>query len=211
MTEAQEQAPDPTAQTPQTQQVAQTPQTHQTPEPPSSPPPPARAPATLADDPLRRSPFLAGLLSLVPGLGHVYLGYTRLGFIHAAVVVLLLSFLAWAIPGPLITLAATFMAFFWMYGIVDAARRAMLVNQALLGRLELDLPAIGGEPGFRGSLIGGAAITLVGVLLLSHTLFDVSLRWVEDWWPVALIGVGVYLVYRGVQDRQREEQEDGGL
>jgi hypothetical protein len=200
MTEAQEQAPE---------QAARTPQTHQNPEPP--PPPPARAPApaTLADDPLRRSPFLAGLLSLVPGLGHVYLGYTRLGFIHATIVVLLLSFLAWTPGGPLITLAATFMAFFWMYGIVDAARRSMLVNQALLGRLELDLPAIGGEPGFQGSLVGGAAIALVGVLLLSHTLFEVSLRWVEDWWPVALIGVGVYLAYRALQDRQEDRQQIG--
>jgi hypothetical protein len=38
-------------------------------------------------------------------------------------------------------------------------------------------------------------------VLLSHTRFGVSLDWLNDWWPVALIAFGVYLVARSVMSR----------
>jgi hypothetical protein len=163
------------------------------------------APARLADDPLRRSPFVAALLSLAPGLGQVYCGYTRLGFIHAVVVVLLFGFLALDVSDPLAAIGGVFLSFFWLYGIVDAWRRAVLVNQSLLGRLHLELPDAVGEPGFRGSLAGGISLVALGALLLSNTLFGVSLDWVEDWWPVVLIGFGAFLAWRALQDRRTEQ------
>ena len=36
---------------------------------------------------------------------------------------------------------------------------------------------------------------MVGVVLLSHTLFNVPLDWLEKWWPAAFIAVGAWLVY----------------
>ena len=36
---------------------------------------------------------------------------------------------------------------------------------------------------------------LVGVIALSHTLFGLPLDWIEKWWPLALIGVGAWLIY----------------
>lgn len=182
------------------------------------PPPPAQpspygaqraahpAPASLADDPLRRSPFIAATLSLMPGLGQVYTGYTRLGFGHAIVAAVVLAFLAEGAHGAMQPLGTVFLTFFWLYGIVDAARRAMLVNQALLGRLHMDLPEALGEPGFRGSLAGGLTLVALGALLLSNTLFGVSLEWLEQWWPVALIGFGAFLAYRALQDRKPVEE-----
>jgi len=170
-----------------------------------------RAPATLADDPLRRSPVLASILALVPGLGQAYTGYVRLGFIHAIVVAALISFMAASAEGALIPLAALFLSFFWLYGIVDAGRRAVLVNQALLGRLDVDLPVALSDPGFRGSLPGGVAVMALGAVLLANTLFDVSLRWVEDWWPAAVIAFGAFLIYRSVQDRWTGQGRPGGL
>ena len=168
------------------------------------------APASLADDPLRRSPFVAALLSLAPGLGQVYCGYTRLGFTHAIVVVVMFGFLTIDhLSDPLSAIGGVFLTFFWLYGIVDAWRRAVLVNQSLLGRLHLELPAGVGEPGFRGSLSGGIALAALGALLLSNTLFGVSLDWVEDWWPAALIGFGVLLAYRALEDRKAERSEQG--
>ncbi len=164
-----------------------------------------QVPATLADDPLHRSPLVAGLLSLAPGLGQVYCGYTRLGFLHAVVVVLMFGFLALDLSDPLSAIGSVFLTFFWLYGIVDAWRRAVLVNQSLLGRLHLDLPEAVGEPGFRGSLSGGVALVALGALLLSNTLFRVPLDWVEDWWPMALIAVGAWLTYRAVRDRKGQE------
>ena len=51
----------------------------------------ARTPTT--NDPMRRSPFLATILSFVPGLGQVYVGYYQLGFIHAIVISVILTLL----------------------------------------------------------------------------------------------------------------------
>lgn len=179
--------------------------------PPQLPPYDQRYPATLRDDPLRRSPVLASILAVVPGLGQAYTGYVRLGFVHAIVVAVIITFIAATSAGALIPLAGIFLGFFWLYGIIDAGRRAVLVNQALLGRLDIDLPEAVGEPAFRGSLPGGLAVVALGVILLADTLFDVSLRWVEDWWPAAVIGFGAFLVYRAVQDRQAEQGHPGRM
>lgn len=214
MNEQQAQTPDP----PQSTREAQ--HAHEAREaPPASQAPqePAReagrrapAPTPLADDPRRRSPALACLLSAMPGLGHVYLGYIRLGFVHAIVIATILTLMAAEALGPLITMASVFLAFFWLYGIIDAGRRATLINQALLGRLDLDLPETVGEPGLRGSIPGGVALIVVGVLLLSNTLFGVSLVWIEDWWPAAVIGFGLYLVYQAVRDRWAGSEDAAG-
>ena len=42
-------------------------------------------PTTRPSDPRRKSPVLATILSVMPGLGQVYVGYYKLGFIHMIV------------------------------------------------------------------------------------------------------------------------------
>lgn len=166
---------------------------------------PGTAPAghysAAARDPRQKSPFVAGLLSAIPGLGQVYVGYYQRGFVHALVVATLISLLAAEGLGPLTPLASVFMAFFWLYNIVDAGRRASLYNQALAGVAEIDLPEDFKTPGFRGSVAGGVAIAALGLILLLHTRFGVSLDWVGEWWPAALILGGAYLVWKAWQDR----------
>jgi hypothetical protein len=129
-------------------------------------------------------------------------GYYQRGFIHAIVVSSLISLLAVDI-GPLDPLASIFLAFFWLYNIVDAGRRALLYNEALAGRTGIELPEDFKTPGLAGSVPGGLAIVAVGGVLLSHTLFGVSLEWLNDWWPAALIVFGVYLVARSVMSRSQ--------
>jgi hypothetical protein len=153
--------------------------------------------ASLLDDPRRKSPLFASFLSMMPGLGQVYVGYYQRGFIHAIVVSSLIALLS-ADLGPLTPLAALFLAFFWLYNIVDAGRRALLYNEALAGRSGIELPEDFKTPALRGSIPGGLAIAAVGGVLLSHTLFGVPLDWINDWWPAALILFGVYLVARSV-------------
>lgn len=156
----------------------------------------------LAGDPRRKSPLFASVLSMMPGLGQIYVGYYQRGFIHAIVVSTLISLLAVDI-GPLTPLAGLFLAFFWLYNIVDAGRRALFYNEALAGRSGIELPEDFKTPGLHGSIPGGLAIVALGGVLLSHTVFGVSLAWVNDWWPAALILFGVYLVARSVMTRSR--------
>jgi TM2 domain-containing membrane protein YozV len=148
-------------------------------------------------DPRRKAPLFASFLSIMPGLGQVYVGYYQQGFIHAIVVSTLVALLASRL-GPLTPLAAIFLAFFWLYNIVDAGRRALLYNEALAGRNGIALPDEFKTPALRGSIPGGLAVLTVGGVLLSHTLFRVSLDWLNEWWPAALILFGIYLVARSV-------------
>src|SRR5881296_1004126 len=155
-----------------------------------------------------KSPALAAVLSMMPGLGQVYVGYYQRGFVHAAVVATLVTILASGTLDRLNPLFALFMAFFWLYNIIDAARRASLYNDALAGNPSIELPQDFKTPEFRGSIFGGAALIVGGFILLLHTRFGVSLEWVEEWWPVAPMVFGAYLLARAIQDRRTSRTTD---
>ena len=154
----------------------------------------------------RKSPALASFLSMMPGLGQVYVGYYRRGFIHAVIVASIITFLASDI-GPLTPLFALFMAFFWLYNIIDAGRRAGFYNHAMAGGETMDMPSDFSTPGMGGSILGGLILIGAGAIFLSHTVWDISLTWMEDWWPVALILFGVYLLGKAIFDRAKSAEE----
>lgn len=156
-------------------------------------------------DPLEKRPWWAAIFSLVPGLGQVYVGYTQLGFVHALVVGACIMVMSILESEALMPLVSVFLLFFWLYNVVDAYRRAKLYNEARAGRLDLELPLEMPAASFRGSLIGGGVLMALGVLLLSNTLFGLSLAWVEDWWPLVLVAGGAYLFLMALRDRRREE------
>ncbi len=161
--------------------------------------------AASPSDSRRKSPFLASVLSAMPGVGQVYVGYYQRGFIHAIVFAVCVSILASDSTGPLTPLFAIFMAFFWLYNVVDAGRRAALYNYALEGGTAMELPDDFQFAGLRGSVVGGAALVVVGSVLLANTRFGMSLEWIEYWWPAAIIGFGAYLVYRAVKEKADSE------
>ncbi|MEE8246041.1 MAG: hypothetical protein V3S87_02130, partial [Alphaproteobacteria bacterium] len=119
----------------------------QAPAAPGTPAPPAQALAPAVNDPRRKKPFLASFLSIMPGLGQVYVGYYKRGFINAIVVAVLVTLLASGDLDSLIPLVAIFLGFFWLYHLVDAGRRAALYNQALAGGGEIELPEDFQAPG----------------------------------------------------------------
>jgi TM2 domain-containing membrane protein YozV len=148
------------------------------------------------DDPRRKSMLLASVLSAMPGLGQIYVGYYQQGFTNILVICGLFGLAALGVfGGNLEPVAAIFGVFFWFYNIVDAGRRANLYNQALAGLRPMDLPENSKAPGLRGSLGGGLALTIAGVVLFAHTKFEVPLDWLRDWWPLGLVGVGLWLIW----------------
>ena len=100
--------------------------------------PPPRDPR-YNEDPRRKSQGLAMFLSLMPGLGQVYVGYYQQGFINIVVVASLIALLDSGV-GALDPLGGLFLAFFWLYNIIDAGRRAAAYNQSLIGLDEAELP-----------------------------------------------------------------------
>src|SRR6266498_5038893 len=102
-----------------------------TPPPPQSPPPPPAAPVAPAVPvtPVvveRKSPGLAGFLSVFPGLGHLYLGLYQRAFGFAGVFCLLIFFNS---HGRLAVLSGPATAFVWFFAIIDAVRQAKAINR----------------------------------------------------------------------------------
>ena len=162
-------------------------------------------PPRVAVDPRTKSPVLAMVLSLMPGLGQVYIGYYRRGFIHILVVAGVISFLASVSEEhPLVPLFGLFLAFFWLYNVVDAGRRASLYNGALVGEETIDPPSDFQMPGRWGAAVAGVCLIALGGILLSNTLFGISLKWIESWWPVALFLPGIWLIFRSFQERAKK-------
>jgi len=160
------------------------------------------------DDPRRKSPWTAALLSLMPGLGQVYVGYYQQGFVHILAIAGMIAIVATQsidrdLEGPL----GFFIAFVWMYNVIDAARRASLYNQALSGLRPMDLPEDTKPPRRLGSLAGGIALVAVGLVFFGHTMFGMSLAWVANWWPMGLVAAGAWLVY---EDRRAKQAGRAG-
>ena len=153
-------------------------------------------------DPRLKSVALATIMSAVPGLGQCYVGYYQQGFINIVVVASLIAVLNQNVE-PLEPLLGFFLAFFWLFNIVDAARRATFYNEALVGLRPMQLPDSMQFPVRQGSLAGGAALIILGALLFAHTRFGMSLHWVERWWPAAIILAGAYLIYKSVREQQK--------
>jgi hypothetical protein len=174
--------------------------------PPPGPIPPVYAPPVW--DPRlaarRKNPAVAGLLSfLMPGLGQVYLGYYQRGFVHAGVFALLVVALASGAARGIEPLFGISLAFWYMYNVVDAVRRASLLNQALAGYAAAPLPEDFKMPEGRSSLLVGALVTALGCILLASSRFDFNLDWLADWWPLFIILLGLNMVYRAWKARER--------
>ncbi len=153
-------------------------------------------------DPRLKSVALATVMSAVPGLGQCYVGYYQQGFINILVVASLIAVLNQDIE-PLKPLLGFFLAFFWLFNIVDAARRATFYNEALVGLRPMPLPDNLQFPTRQGSLAGGAGLIILGALLFAHTRFGMSLQWVSRWWPAAIILAGAYLIYKSIMEQNK--------
>lgn len=164
-----------------------------------------RVAAYYPDDPRRKSPALATIMSAMPGLGQVYVGYYQQGFTNILIVATTITLLSQSGRiglEALQPLLGVFLAFFWLYNLVDAGRRASFYNQALAGMDRLPVPSDMHLPTGGGALAGGVGLILAGLVVFSNTMFGMSLEWLERWWPLGLVAVGAYLVYSSVRDRR---------
>lgn len=129
--------------------------------------------------PGRFKPGLAAVMSLLPGLGHLYLGlYDR------ALVAFLLFFAFTRIEGPLVLAAMAF-------AVVDAHRQARALNAAAAGGPEVPVDAISRYP---LRMVGGVLLIFIG-LLFGLEQAGVDLDALFGFWPVVFIGVGGWMIW----------------
>jgi hypothetical protein len=153
----------------------------------------------------RKSPVTATLLSCMPGLGQVYVGYYQRGFVNIAVaagVIFLLNQYELREFQPLL---GVFLPFFWIYNMIDAARCAQAVNRGAEAGIHPELPALPAAMGGGGSVFAGVVLVALGMLFLARTVLGFSLAWLAEWWPVFLILFGARMIFAG-----RSRQRDGG-
>lgn len=174
--------------------------------PAAGPPPAAGNPqwTNRLRDPRRKSSALAILMSMMPGLGQVYVGQYKRGFIHVLVVASLITLLADGM-GSLTPLAAIGLVFFWLYNMVDAGRRATHYNRMIDAQAGGSFPEDIDFLNTGGSRAGGAVLMVLGFIFLMHTRFDWQFYWIEDWWPLGFMLLGGYLIYKDRQSRKAEK------
>jgi hypothetical protein len=161
-------------------------------------------------DPRFKSPLFTAFLSLMPGVGQVFLGYTRLGFAHGVTAATLICLMSTNRLGAWEPLVGVFMVFFWLYNLVDAYRRATLLNEAI-ARMETPRLPDGFEalsPGAR--MAAGGVLIVAGTLALLNLRFGISMEWLNRWWPAGLVLMGLYLLLRAVKDRVSQPDSPRG-
>ncbi|MGE5413932.1 MAG: hypothetical protein ACM3NW_07150 [Syntrophomonadaceae bacterium] len=177
--------------------------------PPVAPVPPAALPSypVIVE---RKSPALAGFLSIFPGLGHLYLGlYPRAFAVGGAFILgIMMSHrgAAGEFFGPLI-------AFVWFFGIIDAVRQAKAINRG-----ELAEAGLAGERQLRraaagtGGLTWGVILVGLGALLLIDRYFDIDWSFMSEWGgPAAFILLGLVLIVSHVRKRRAENDAQVGM
>jgi hypothetical protein len=139
---------------------------------------------------LRRksSPFVATLLSVVPGLGAAYNGQTSKAIVHFAIFA---SFFQMAVLTEGLHFFLLGVLGTWLFAAVDACRTAQLLRAGLSPDAEEDVIArrLYGNP-----LAWGTTLIIIGTMFLLHTLLNVKLP-IKELLPVALVALGAYMVF----------------
>ncbi len=133
------------------------------------------------------SPGVAFVLGFIPGVGAIYNGQYAKGLIHVLVIGLAISALSSDEINGFGPLIALMMVAFWIYMPFDAYH----VAQARLSGQTVD----SGVPGGAGNFPAAAVILIaLGTALLLNNLGIFELRRALRYWPVLLIGAGVYML-----------------
>src|SRR6266566_1415748 len=150
---------------------------------------------------LRRksSPFVATLLSFVPGLGAAYNGQTSKAIVHFAIFA---SFFQMAVLTQGMHFFILGVLGTWLFAAVDACRTAQLMRAGLAPETEEDVivQRLYGNP-----LAWGVTLIVIGTVFLLHTLLGVRLP-MEKVLPVALVALGAYMLFSYLRHRRGSDR-----
>jgi hypothetical protein len=137
------------------------------------------------------SPALAFILGLIPGVGAIYNGQYAKGLVHAVVF------------GMLVTIQNNAGGTEPLFGILTAAWMFYMAFEAYhtARKRAMGLPVdefsslVEFNPRSRSFPVGAVALILLGVVFLLNTLDILRLGQLLRFWPVALIAIGVYMLW----------------
>ncbi len=165
------------------------------------PPSPYTAPSTLA--PVVPAhyhpgvpPVIALLLGFIPGVGAICNGQYAKGLIHAVIFGLLVSVEASTRHVPVNIICGIMIAAWVFYMAFEAFHTALRRRRGL--PVEEFSSIFEVRPSHNRMPLGAIFLVVVGFLLLLQTTDIISMELLGRYWPVALIALGVYLLYARV-------------
>jgi hypothetical protein len=143
------------------------------------------------------SPGLAFLLGFIPGVGAIYNGQYVKGLIHVVVMGLLISITSnEEMSGnlqPLFGMMIGAWVFYMAFEAYHTAKRRQLGQP--VDEFSSIVPRHGQHSKFP---IAPAVLIAVGLIFLLHNLDILRIGQILRYWPIALIGLGVYMLYERV-------------
>ena len=137
-----------------------------------------------------RSPGLATFMGFVPGLGAVYNGEYTKAIVHVCIFIAFVVILQGAHSDTADAIFGMGLAAFIIYMPVDAYRTAK-ANLVVPTRPDTDPLTV------KARTIGPFVLIGIGVIFLLQNFHAFELDMLIDrWWPLLLIGVGGFLVWR---------------
>ena len=164
-----------------------------TPEAPGAspgPPPTATPPGYVYSD---VSPGLALFLGMIPGVGAIYNGQYAKGLVHAVIWGILMSIANSRAAHGLEPVFVMLVFAWWAYMAFEAYHTALKRRRGEPVDEYSSLVDLRGRP--NQVPVAGAALIILGVLLLLHTLDLLDFEYVARFWPVLLILAGAYLLF----------------
>ncbi len=156
----------------------------------ATPPPVQPRPAALPPD--APSPGLAFVLGLIPGVGAIYNGQYGKGVLHVVVLGLLISILNSNAAGELEVLIGFMIPFWFLYMALEAYHTA---KKRLAGEPVDEFSGLLQASRGPGRVpVGPLLLIFLGVVFLLNTMGRLPLARILRYWPVLLIGAGIYLL-----------------
>lgn len=169
-------------------------------------PPVAPSPQT-AGPPMKKRPFLAAFLAFFPGMGNIYNGLYLRGVLLFAVVASLLALGSEEESEH--SVLGFVVAFVWIFNVIDSFRQAQLINYGYAQDLGLeDLPKV--PKAGQGGLLAGLLLIALGGVASLEVFFDIDMSWTLHYWPLGLLGIGVWLVAAHVREKRARERSAEG-
>jgi hypothetical protein len=146
------------------------------------------------------SPGLAFLLGFIPGVGAIYNGQYVKGLIHVVVLGVLISIVSNdEMSGnlqPLFGMMIAVWVFYMAFEAYHTAKRRQLGQP--VDEFSSIVPRAGHPARFP---LAPTVLIAVGLLFLLHNLDILRISQVIRYWPVALIGLGAYMLYERLSGR----------
>jgi TM2 domain-containing membrane protein YozV len=147
-------------------------------------------------------PALALILGFVPGVGAIYNGQYAKGLIHAVVFGLLVTMISNTHNDGMAAMLGIMIGVWVIYQAFEAFHTA---RQRRYGVRVEEFSSLFEVRQSHGRFPGGAILLIgIGFLLLLNTTDIIRMEQVVRYWPLLLIGLGIYMLYVRLNPAERD-------